>query len=247
MRVAIMQPTFLPWLGYFALLSSVDHFAFLDDVKYAPQSWHSRNRIKTPHGELMVSLPIASVHSSLKIKHATISPVHNHRKFLKRLSSNYSMAPHGDICLQIVDTAYKKCGGSLSEFNIGIISAVTQLCGINTILSRISEMPDIQGAKGQRVYNIAKTIGASQYVSPTGSLSYLQNDNPFADSEISLRFVNFSHPEYPQGKGPFLPNMAVIDALAWVGPTQLTALLAKSLGKEYTIAELASNDMGHEA
>ena len=240
MRTAIMQPAFTPWMGYFALLSSVEHFVFLDDVKYAPQSWHSRNRIKTPHGELMLSLPINSVHSALTINHAQISPSYRHGKLLKQLSSSYSKAPYGQLSLHVIDTAFKECEYSLATFTIGIITAITKLCQFSTRLSRVSEIPDLTGTKAQRVYNICLAVNASRYVSPIGALGYLQAHNPFDNSDISLRFLNFTHPTYPQGAGHFIPNMGIIDALAWVGPEKLGVLVKNGVGDERSIVAQAT-------
>ena len=58
MRVAVSQPTYLPWMGYFALINNVDAFVFYDDVQFSPQSWQQRNKIKTGNGTQWLTVPI---------------------------------------------------------------------------------------------------------------------------------------------------------------------------------------------
>lgn len=195
----------------------------------------------------MLSLPVACVHSKLRIDEALIAPSHNHKKLLKRLSSSYSKAPYGLDSISIIDAAYQCCGDSLAAFNIGIISSIAQLCGCSTRLSKASDIPDITGTKGQRLYNICSAIGASEYVSPIGSHDYLKTDNPFSGSSIELRFLNFTHPTYPQGAGPFLPNMGIVDALAWSGPRQLSQLLNNSVGTLRSIDQQAACEINKAA
>ena len=237
MKVAIMQPTFLPWMGYFALLSNVDHFIFLDDVKYARRSWQSRNRIKTPQGELLISIPVAQESSSSLINQVKIASSYNHSKLLKQLSSNYKHTPYGNQCIDLVDSAYENCRSSLAAFNIGIITSIARLCNFRTQLSVASDLPDVSGTKAQRLYSICKSVNASQYLSPIGSLEYLQADNPFADDDVVLRFLNFQHPHYQQGNHNFIANLGIIDALSWLGPEHFTSLLESSTGSARSIEE----------
>jgi len=237
MKVAIMQPTFLPWMGYFALLSSVEHFIFLDDVNYARRSWQSRNRIRTPQGELLISIPVTRESSSLLINQVKVASSYNHAKLLKQLSSNYKHTPYGKQCLEIVDSAFESSEGSLAAFNIGIITRIVKLCEFTTRLSVASEIPDISGIKAQRLYSICKSVNASQYLSPVGSLEYLQADNPFSKGDISLRFLNFQHPHYQQGDQNFIANLGIIDALSWLGPEPFSSLVKSSVGNARSIEE----------
>ena len=93
MRVAIMQPTWLPWMGYFDLIDQVDQFVFLDTVQFSKKSWHCRNRVKTSHGSKWISLPVSARFSEgTSLDTAVVHPERRMRKFAKTLHQEYASA-----------------------------------------------------------------------------------------------------------------------------------------------------------
>ena len=98
-RVAIMQPTFLPWLGYFALIGSVDHFVFLDDVQFSKQSWQSRNRIKGPNGPVMLSLGISRAKSKPVIADVELAQTGFEGKLIASVKGALGPAPFAELLI----------------------------------------------------------------------------------------------------------------------------------------------------
>ncbi|MGH6893242.1 MAG: WbqC family protein, partial [Dongiaceae bacterium] len=175
---AIMQPTYLPWLGYFALMDMVDVFIFLDDVQLSKQSWQTRNRIKREDGqELMLSVPIRHSGDPQErlIKDAEVNDgAHWASKHLKSFEQNYRRAPHLADALAIFEPALRSHEPKLCDLNIGIIETVAQRTGIAA--KRRIRSSDVSGKSADRrdrLVDICEHVGADVYLSPAGAAGYL--------------------------------------------------------------------------
>jgi len=228
LRVAIMQPTFLPWLGYFALMAAVDRFVYLDDVQLSRQSWQTRNRLKGPGGEIMLSLPVARKPAKVAIREARLSDLRALAKIRRTVADSLGRAPHYSVVAKILDRGIAASGDGLCALNIALIEGVAEASGIATPRLRASAL-GVGGDTGRsgRLLDICRALGAGTYVSPPGAFAYLEADDPFTNSGVALRFLDYRHPEYPQFHPPFLPFMAAIDALAHVGPAGFFALVER--------------------
>jgi hypothetical protein len=222
---AIMQPTYLPWLGYFALMDMVDVFVFLDDVQLLTRSFHVRNRIKRQDGEeLMLSI---SIRSSLSrderlIKDVEISEGANwEAKHLKSFEHNYKKAPHFAEAMAIFEPALRSHGTNLCDFNIGLIETVAERIGIGgKRCFRSSEIADKRPDRRDRLIDLCGHAGADLYLSARGSADYLgEGEGPaqFGERGIDLLFQTYEHPAYPQINGPFRSHLCVLDLIANVG------------------------------
>jgi len=212
-RVAIMQPTYLPWCGYFGLMQYVDIFIFLDSVQFAKRSWQQRNQIKTPQGAQWLTVPVASkgkrgqLISETQLDYST-NFVITHRKTIE---SNYAKAPWFKDFEPLL---WSRLEGQqlLGDLNIGIIEQCRNLLGINTSVLRSSLMQG-GGAKADLLASLCKEVGATEYISVPGSKNYLDESSAFEDIGVPVRYFNYRHPEYPQLFGNFLSHMSVIDML----------------------------------
>jgi len=240
--VAIMQPTFLPWLGYFALMQYVDHFVFLDDVQFSKQSWQSRNFIKSANGKILLSLQVCGKQSGSLIRDVRLVGDGHSTKILRSIRNALARAPYVDQTTDILQRSFEECNGSLCQLNTNIISKIATLASIATPLHSSSSLGLPSGDRGQRLVNICNAFKATTYVSPVGAFDYLQNDNPFKNSTIKLRFMQYQHPEYSQPYPPFLPFMGSIDALANVGPTAFSSLCASGIEGLLAIEELGGTN-----
>jgi hypothetical protein len=212
-RVAIMQPTYLPWCGYFGLMKYVDIFIFLDSVQFAKRSWQQRNQIKTPQGAQWLTVPVASkgkrdqMISEVELDNSS-NFVSNHRKSIE---SNYAKAPYfkelGPALLAHIEGQM-----FLADLNIGVIERCRKLLGIETNMLRSSLMQG-KGAKADLLASLCEEVGATEYITVPGSKDYLDESSAFADIGVPVRYFNYRHPEYPQLFGDFLPYMSVIDIL----------------------------------
>lgn len=241
MKVAIMQPTFIPWLGYFAMISAVDCFVFLDDVQFARRSWQNRNRIKGPYAEKMLTLPVARAPRETTINAIQIAATYDHDSLLKQIKTNLENAPFIDDALSLLDQSYSESDGRLCSFNTQLIRNLLCWMGITTRLVDASSLQGISGQKAYRLLSICQHLEADSYLSAPGSADYLRLDNPFSLSDVRLCFQSYQHPVYDQHeRTTFLPYMSVIDALAWQGSQRLLPLIRSGIRSEQSLTELAT-------
>jgi hypothetical protein len=219
MKCAIMQPTFLPWLGYFDLIDQADIFVFFDDVQLTKRSWQVRNRIKTKNGELYLTVPIkkTGIRDEILICKALISYDEQWQdKILKSVSNNYSKAPFfRDVFIFLSEILSDK-HETLSNLNTTIITGISQKIGLETEFIYSSRLNGIEGKKDTRLVNICKAIDADQYISPQSSSIYIEVEKPggiFNENNITLIYQEYLHPIYRQLHGEFIPYMSIIDLL----------------------------------
>ena len=214
MRIAIMQPTFLPWVGYFALMERVDHFVLLDSVQFARRSWQQRNRIKTAQGELMITVPVKKKgrRDELICDVEVDNPQDWAARSLKSVHMAYKRAPYFDAFSQGFDHHIAVPSQLLADLNINLITWMAAAFGISTPVSRSSTL-NVAGSKDELLVNICKIYGAEIYVSPPGSHNYIDNSDRFENAGITVEWHNYEPAVYPQLHGPFLPYMAAIDLL----------------------------------
>jgi hypothetical protein len=222
---AIMQPTYLPWLGYFALINIVDVFVFLDDVQLSKQSWQTRNRIKRgPDDALILSVPIrhAGAMQERLIRDVEIDDSGNWaNKHLKSIEQYYRKAPYFAEAMDIVEPPLRAHGPKLCDLNITLIATVAErikIGGGNHI--RSSDIAEKSADRRDRLVDICKAVGADTYLSPAGAAGYLgaeDGEAQFAAHGMSLLYQRYEHPTYPQINGAFLSHMCVLDLIANVG------------------------------
>jgi len=224
---AIMQPTYLPYLGYFQLMAASDVFVFLDDVQFARRSWQSRNRILTAQGELMLTVPVR--------KHDRDTPIHAIRiddgqtwreKHLAAMRHAYGKRPFfAEGFAFITEQLAREPDGALADLTCGMAQAAAQRIGIETRFVRASSLAAV-GARSEHLLAICRAVGATEYVSPTGSADYMEEDGVFAAAGFPVRFKACDLAEYPQGRPTFTPYMGFVDALMNVGWSGLKTLVA---------------------
>lgn len=226
-RVAIMQPTYLPWPGYFGLMKSVDLFILLDSVQFARRSWQQRNQIKTANGPIWLTVPVLSkgrrdqLISEVEIDRGRDFP----QSHQKALELNYKKAPHFDAYAPQLLSLLGADNHYLTDLTIGATAWLRDALGITTPIRRASEF-EVVGTKAELLASLCDQVGATEYISPPGSKGYLDESNVFARRGLPLRYFNFTHPEYPQRYGDFLPYMSAVDLLFNCGLESLS-LIAK--------------------
>jgi len=232
MKCAIMQPTYLPWLGYFDLIDQVDKFVFLDTAQVSKQSWHVRNRIKTSTGALCISLSYRKDkgYKETLLCSANINDDVNWRqKHLKSLELAYAKARFFSEVYPFLEELIKNHFNILSEFTINIIQNIAREIGIkNTQLIRASQMKALEGTKDTLLALICKHLGCTEYLSPQGSAVYLEKYSPggiLVKSGIKLFYHNYEHPVYRQLYGDFIPCLSVVDLLFNYGFQESLAII----------------------
>ena len=224
-RVAIMQPTYLPWCGYFGLLDYVDQFVFLDNVQYSHQSWQQRNRIKGPSGEILLTVPVVGSSKRGNIESVLINSNSNPlSKHLKSLHHSYSNSKYFSEVISHLGPILNSTTDFLSDLNIALITEIAKMLGLSTPMLKASDLGSA-GVRENLLTSICREIGATEYVSPPGSKDYLGGSKVFEDSGVKLMYFDFSHPIYKQKFGSFISHLSVVDMLFNVGPKQAACLI----------------------
>jgi|SRR5688500_12466316 len=224
-RVAIMQPTYLPWLGYFGLMQSVDLFILLDSVQFARRSWQQRNQIKTVNGPLWLSVPVLS--KGRRGQLISEVEIDRSRDFARRhqraLETNYGGALYFEALSPQLFAVLCSDNRYLAELTINLTIWIRDTLGIGTPVRLASEFEGV-GAKADLLGSLCDQAGATEYISPAGSRQYLDESDAFSKRGMPLRYFKFIHPEYSQRFGDFLPNMSVIDLIFNCGPESLSLI-----------------------
>lgn len=216
MRCAIMQPTYLPWPGYFNLICNVDYFVFLDNVQHEKQSWQTRNRILLQSVEHLLVVPTAKTPLSTLIKDIRLSDdSHWKRKTLSTLSAAYMKAEYGSKILELMEPFYRESKYRyLADFNIAIIRALCKSMDIKTRLLRASEL-NCAGGRSERLIKIAQALNCQSYLSPNGSMGYLERDRFEETSNLNVKYQTFLSKPYAQYKAKdFVSHLSLIDLIA---------------------------------
>jgi hypothetical protein len=220
MRCAILQPSYIPWRGYFDIVRKVDLFVFYDDVQYDKHGWRNRNRVKTAAGPKWLTVPV--------FKQGAVSegiPIHDieirwdpdwsesHRGVLRE---SYRKSPHFDRYFPIFAEALAARPRRLVDLTIPLTERLAAELGIrNTRFRRSSEFV-LGGRKTDRLLDLLSQLGATHYLSGPSARDYL-DEAAFTAAGIGLEYMEYSYPEYPQLHPPFEPAVSILDLLFMTG------------------------------
>lgn len=219
---AIMQPTYLPWLGYFDLIDQSDMFIFLDSVQFAKRSWQQRNRIKGPNGAQWLTVPVQSKHfRDQKIAEVEIDPAAAFQEIhLRTIRHLYGRAPFFSAYFPALERIFREPQYRLADLNIELIGWCCGELAIKTEMVR-SSMLGVSGKLTELLVNICEAVGVDRYLSAAGSRDYIEQNNLFAERSIELVYHVYTHPTYRQIHGAFEPYLSVLDLLMNEGPASL--------------------------
>ncbi len=223
--IAIMQPTYLPWIGYFDLIDRVDAFVLLDSVQFEKQSWQQRNRIRTARDLEWLTVPVLHSGHFGQLICATqlATPGQFVKKHLRTIEMNYSRAEFFKDYFLEFSQAMSEAGaiGTLAGMNIYLLRFLLLKLGIATPLHVSSQMGS-QGKRSGLLVDICRSLDSSEYLSPPGSAEYLREDYPqFEEAGIHVWLHAYEHPAYHQLHKPFMPYACVLDLLFNEGPCAL--------------------------
>lgn len=215
---AIMQPTYLPWSGYFHLASKVDTFVFLDDVQFERRSWQSRNNILSNGKAHLLVVPVKQAPQQTLIRDILLTPDSIwQKKHLRSLQVAYpALWQKPEIRDSLIDL-YEKPHETLADLNITLIRLLFKWLNISCKTVRASEIGCI-GNRSQHLANICHAVKVDTYLSPIGSRQYLEEDKFEELSGIALKYSEFIPSHYSQGKSPeFVSHLSVIDVIGHQG------------------------------
>jgi hypothetical protein len=221
MNVVILQPSYIPWRGYFQQIAKADLFIFYDDVQYDRRGWRNRNQIKTAQGKQWLTIPVhsAGVTRDTPIKAVKIDWSQPWAKtHWKALSFAYAKAPFFRRYAAFIEAFYQRRDILLADFDIDLTIALAGELGIaQTRFLRSSDIPAIDGQKTERLIQILKKVDATHYISGPSARDYIEQDK-FDSAGITLEFMQYDFPEYPQLHPPYEPQVSILDLLFMTGP-----------------------------
>jgi hypothetical protein len=213
-RIMILQPGYLPWLGFFDMLDKSDVLVLHTDLQYDKSSWRNRNRIRTKDGWGWLTVPVfLKGHTQDKIHDIKIDNTKKwKRKHLNLIYENYKKAPFFANYFDTLIKLLNKNWNFLIDLDIETINWLSNEMGIK---KKILFSPDLNlnGTRAtMRLISICKQLEADTYLSGTRGRNYIQ-DEKFQQEGIKLEYHDYVHPEYKQQFDGFIPYLSVIDLL----------------------------------
>lgn len=219
--VAIMQPTYLPWIGYFDLIDQADVFVLLDNVAVSRQSWQMRNRIRARDGSVVWLRVPTHARLGQPLNEVRIALEHEWKeKHWRILQNAYGHAPNWPIDELI--TPFETWHARLIDLTEHLIQRAMMALGITTPLVPASTFAHQRDDRIGRLADILHATEATEFLQTAGGH---ENLNGLIDIDgIPIRYHNYQHPVYSQGGQPFMSHLAIVDLLAWHGPDALDVI-----------------------
>jgi len=225
MKVAVIQPGYLPWLGYFEQMHQADIFVHATNLRYTRQDWRNRNRIKTKQGWQWLTVPVKSRGNfNVAINEIRINnDVPWAKKHLNIIKENYKMAPYYQDYIAFFEESYRQVWNYLIDLDLHFINYFKDVLGIRTGVLDIDDLNLGEVNKNTRLIKVCRQLGASIYLSGAAAKDYIKQEL-FDEAGIELQFQEYIHPVYPQLHGDFISHLSIIDLLFNCGEKSLSIL-----------------------
>ena len=212
MIIAVHQPQYLPWLGYFDKIDRADVFILLDNVQFKKNEWQNRNRIKTAQGPQWLTVPVLYRFPQLICEVGINSKERWQHKQRQSILSNYRKAPCWSLLEPFFEEIFTKEWQTIAALNIHVVRELASLMGITTPLHVASELPVFPEDPDERLIAITRHFGADTYLAGSGGHGYMDMLK-YENAGIQVVFQEYHHPEYQQMFGEFEPFMSVVDLI----------------------------------
>ncbi len=213
MKLAIMQPYFLPYIGYYQLISAVDVFVVYDNIKYTKKGWINRNRMLRNGQDAMFSLPLKKGSDSLDVAQRELATDYSRARLLNQFKGAYSQAPHFAETFALLERIVLSEESNLFRYiHSSLVETCSHLC-IDTEIRVSSGISIDHSLKGQeKVLALCRAVGADTYINAIGGIELYSRED-FKAQGIELKFIKSRPYSYVQSGGPFVPWLSIIDVL----------------------------------
>jgi hypothetical protein len=222
--VVILQPGYLPWLGFFDQLRRADVFVYYDDVQFDTHGWRNRNRIKTQTGAQWLTVPVR--HSGLGLPRVMDVEIDTRapwaRKHVATLKQAYARAPHVARYLPELEEVLERPWKRLVDLDLAVVDVVRGWLGLERRIELASRL-GIEGQQSERLVRICRHFGARTYYSGAAARSYLDVEL-FERHGVRVTWQDFAHPVYAQLHGAFVPYLSVVDLVFNCGAESMAVL-----------------------
>jgi hypothetical protein len=232
--IAVMQPYFFPYIGYFQLMAATDLFIFLDDVQYIKGGWMNRNRVLRNGDPVWLTLPLTDEgHEQFICEKRLHHPEKNLPKIFNRIREYYRPAPFFRETSELLAPLFLEPAETIAEFNVGSLRAIAKAIGISlhfVLASARNYGHDL--SREARLIRICASEGATHYVNPIGAREIgLYSAAHFRAAGLSISYLKTSpelvyEQKLKQTLVPFVPYLSIVDVLMFVRPDRICELLA---------------------
>lgn len=228
MSVAIMQPYFFPYLGYFQLVQSVDDFVFYDDVMFIKKGWINRNQILMQQHAFLFTIPLEKQSQNKSIRESSIAwGPEFPNKWLQQVQSAYKKAPHFLAVMELIESVLQKKPTSIADLAANSVMETWQYLNLEKRFHFSSELgvsKDLDRA--ERLMAITEKLGSKEYINAKNGQELYQKEY-FSEQGFQLNFLNQSLVPYSQGsKQDFIPGLSMIDVLMWNSKEDIVSMLS---------------------
>ncbi|WP_236636563.1 WbqC family protein [Exiguobacterium sp. SH0S2] len=226
MKLAIMQPYYFPYLGYFQLMAAVDTFVILDDVQFIKGGWIHRNTILLEGKTKPILMPVEHM-SQLRLinEHDRVLDSKQRHSQLRLIRHAYQRAPHFDDVMPMVERIMKDEERNVAAYLGSLLSEVRDYVGLDTSIVYSSELTNDKNTKCEHlVLSICEHLDADHYINAIGGTA-LYDKAMFAEAGVELDFIKMDPVTYRQFNEPFTPNLSIIDVLMFNSKPKVRELL----------------------
>lgn len=227
LKLAIMQPYILPYLGYFQLMAAVDRFVIYDDVAFIKGGWINRNRILLDGRDHLFALPLRRASQNRLINQISlVAETDWPEKLLKTLRHAYRRAPYFGEFFPLAAEIVRSAERNLANYLRQSLFAIKNYLAIQTTIIPTSAVYENRHLKGEaRILDICRQEGATTYLNPSGG-EELYNPDTFHSTGVALHFLEATSPAYQQFGQPFVPRLSIVDALMFNPPAKVRSWLS---------------------
>jgi hypothetical protein len=226
-KIAIMQPYFFPYIGYFQLINYVDKFVIYDNIKYTKKGWINRNRVLNNNSSEILTVNLKKSSDFLMISEKYISESFDNKKVINKLAGLYKKAPFFTTNFQIIENILLNDEKNLFKFIEYSILKLSSYLNISSLISSSSELSINHSLKKQeKIFDICNKCKIYEYINPIGG-EILYNKDEFLSNGIKLNFLRTKITEYKQFSKSFIPSLSIIDVLMFNSVQDISKMLTK--------------------
>lgn len=228
MKVAIMQPYFLPHIGYFHLIDSVDEFIFFDDVNFIKRGWINRNNFLVQNKAHLFSVSLSNASQNELIKDVKINyTLKWEDDFMKLLKHNYSKAKHFGPVFDLIKKIFQEKFEFISDLNIALTLEICEYLGIKKKFQKSSDIDYVKSGTGvEKIISLCQIKGATEYVNAIGGMG-LYDKTIFISEKIQLHFIESRPIVYTQIGNNFVPHLSILDVLMFCDISEVNEHIKK--------------------
>jgi hypothetical protein len=209
--ISILQPGYLPWLGFFEQMNAADVFVLYDDVQFDKHGWRNRNRVKCSHGLQWLTVPVRQ-HGKPRIADVEVDSTKQWaRKHIMSIRQCYAGAPHLEPYATELESVLTGTWRLLVDLDAAVIALLAGWLDVDTRVVRSSELP-VAGDRNERLVALCRHFGGERYRSGEAARAYLDVEL-FEREGIEVEWQNLEHPVYPQLHGEFVSHLSTLDLI----------------------------------